>query len=38
MKNQKDQRIKVETKYESQNGTAIIQIFTKKRRKDHCQG
>ena len=30
MKNQKDQRIKAETKYESQNGTAIIQIFTKK--------
>ena len=29
MKNQIDQRIKVETKYESQNGTAIIQIFTK---------
>ena len=36
MKNQIDQRIKVETKYESQNGTAIIQIFTKKPRKDQC--
>ena len=35
MKNQKDQRIKVETKYKSQNCIALIQIFTKKPRKDH---